>query len=171
MTRGAAALAAALTLGGCLPTVTLPAASADPRFDPVAFFAGETEGSGTLTTLTGQRQALQVASVGRTDGVGGLVLDQRIALVGEPVRMRRWTIRPVAPGRFTGTLTEAIGPVEGLVTGNRMTIRYRTKDYAVRQVLALQPGGAVRNRLDIVKWGLNVARLDETILRKERPAR
>ncbi len=163
--RTPAALAAALVLGGCLPPVELPPEAAEPRLDPVVFFTGLTEGEGTLSTITGSKQALRVVSIGRRQADGVLVLDQRIALSGEPVRDRLWTIRPAGPGRYTGTLTEAIGAVDARVSGNRMTIRYATKDYAVRQELALGPDGQLRNRFDAVKWGLNVARLDERISR------
>ena len=169
--RRLAALAAALALAGCLPPVELPPAAATPKLDPVAFFTGVTEGRGTLSTITGSRQALQVISIGRRQADGSLVLDQRIALSGEPVRRRRWTIRPAGRARYTGTLTEATGAVEAQVSGNRMTIRYETKDYAVRQELALGGDGALRNRFDIVKWGLNVARLDERIVRVAPPGR
>ena len=161
-----AVAAAALALCGCLPAVELPQAQAEPRLDPIAFFTGLSEGRGTLSTLTGGKQALHVVSIGRPAADGSLVLDQRIVLSGEPVRDRRWTIRPAGPGRYTGTLTEATGAVEATVSGNRMTIRYETKDYAVWQALALGGDGQIRNRLDIVIWGLNVARLEERIVRK-----
>ena len=161
-----AALLAALALAGCLPPVELPPQATEPKLDPIAFFTGPTEGHGTLSTITGLKQSLHVVGIGRPLAGGGLVLDQRIALSGEPVRNRRWTIRPAGPGRYTGTLTEAIGAVDARVSGNRMTVRYETEDYAVRQELALGSDGAVRNRFDAIKWGLNVARLDERISRK-----
>lgn len=160
-----AALAAALTLGGCLPPVELPPEAAEPKLDPIAFFTGLTEGRGTLSTIAGRKQNLHVVSIGRPSPDGGLVLDQRIALSGEPVRDRRWTLSPAGPGRYSGSLTEAIGPVEARVRGNRMMIRYETKDYAVSQELALTGDGTLRNRFDAIKWGLNVARLDERISR------
>jgi hypothetical protein len=160
-----AAAVATLALCGCLPPVELSAQAAEPKLDPIAFFTGLTEGRGTLSTITGRKQSLHVVSVGRPRADGSLVLDQRIALSGEPVRDRRWTIRPAGPGRYAGTLTEALGTVDARVSGNRMTIRYRTENYAVRQQLALTSGGELRNRFDAVKWGLNVARLDERISR------
>lgn len=164
MRRIAAAVGAALGLGGCLPGVDLPPAAAAPAFDPVAFFAGPTRGSGTLTTLTGGRKAISVTSVGTPAPDGSLVLRQDITTEGDGTRQRTWTIHPLGGGRYTGTLTEAVGPVTAEVVGNRMTIRYKTKDYRVRQTLVLGADGRVANRLDVVKWGLNVARLGETIV-------
>lgn len=164
MKRLAGAVVAALTLGGCLPAVDLPPAAATPAFDPLAFFAGPTRGSGTLTTLTGGRKTITVTSVGTPGADGILVLRQNITTEGDGTRQRTWTIKPLGGGRYTGTLTEAVGAVTAEVVGNRMTIRYATKDYRVRQTLVLGADGRVANRLDVVKWGLNVARLGETII-------
>jgi hypothetical protein len=150
----------------CLPATDLPPQASAPLLDPVAFFTGVSEGQGTLATLTGKRQAIHARSAGAPLAGGGLSLTQRISLSGEPTRGRTWVIRPLGQGRYSGTLTEAVGPVQGHVSGNSMTIRYRTKDYTVRQRLVLGADGVVHNRLDIVKWGLNVARLEETIARK-----
>lgn len=71
------------------------------------------------------------------------------------------------PGRFTGTLTDATGPVAVTVSGARATIRYRTPDgITIRQQLALQADGrTLLNRLDAYKFGLRVATVDETISR------
>ncbi|WP_187107733.1 DUF3833 family protein [Sphingomonas xanthus] len=161
-----APLIPALWLAACLPSADRPRADAQPKLDPIAFFAGYTEGRGALHKLVGNSQPLSVSSVGRKLPGGGLRLDQLLHLEGEAVRERRWTIWPMGKGRFTGSLTEAVGPVEAAVQGNRMTIRYATEDYRVRQTLTLGMDGIVHNRLDIYKWGLNVARLDERIARK-----
>jgi len=163
--RLAIAVIGALALGGCLPAVDLPDRAAEPRFDPIVFFTGETRGGGALATISGSRSPIEVRSIGRPARGGGLMLDQRIR-EGAKIRDRQWSIRPLGNGRFTGELTEAVGPVEARVDGNMMTIAYRTADYRVRQRLVLGGDGAVRNRLDIYKWGLNVARLGERIERR-----
>jgi hypothetical protein len=74
-------------------------------------------------------------------------------------------MRQIGPGRFTGTLTDAVGPASIEVAGARATIRYRMKGgLDVSQQLALQPGGrTVLNRLTVTKFGIRVATLDETI--------
>jgi hypothetical protein len=71
----------------------------------------------------------------------------------------------LGPGHFTGTLTEATGPVDITVSGPRALIRYPMKGgLEVRQQLALQSDGrTVLNRLSVRKFGLEVAHLDETI--------
>ncbi len=153
-------------LTSCLPTIDLPPQAEAPAFDPVAFFAGTSEGRGSLTTITGKRQQFHVTSVGTPVPDGSLSLTQQISLEGEPTRERTWIIRPLGRGIYTGTLTEAVGTVQAYAYGNTLLIRYSTKDYMVDQRLVLGSDGAVHNRLDIYKWGLNVARLHETIEKK-----
>lgn len=161
-----AAAAVALALAGCLPASPLPPVTEAGAFDPIVFFAGASEGHGQLATVTGKKQAVHVTSMGTRNPDGGLTLVQHIETRGDPPRERSWVIRPLGNGRYTGSLTEAVEPVEATVSGNSMTIRYRTKDYRVRQKLVFGRDGRVHNRLDIIKWGLNVARLSETITRK-----
>lgn len=162
----AIAAAVALALAGCLPASPLPPVSEAHSFDPIEFFTGVSEGVGQLATVTGKTQTVHVTSLGTRHPDGSLTLDQHIATQGKKARDRQWIIRPLGHGRYTGSLTEAVGPVDATVAGNAMTIRYRTKDYRVRQSLVLGRDGAIHNRLDVVKWGLNVARLSETIVRK-----
>ena len=158
------AAAAALALGGCATAVQLPAA-ANARFDPVAWFTGPSHGDGTLHKLLSSPVRTSVDSIGTPDGVGGMTLDQTLREPGKPARKREWIMRPLGPGHFTGTLTEATGPVDITVSGPRALIRYPMKGgLEVRQQLALQSDGrTILNRLSVRKFGLEVAHLDETI--------
>lgn len=159
-----AAAAAALVLAGCDGAEELPA-DAGQKFDPIAFFEGRTSGEGTLNKLVGGGTGIQVRSLGRRDGRGGLVLDQLIKSGDKAPTRRRWVMRPVAPGRFTGTLTDAQGPVTGTLSGPRATIRYRDRNgFDVEQHLALQSDGrTLLNELSVRRAGVRVARLEETI--------
>lgn len=157
-----------MTLCSCLPAVDLPPQSDEPALDPLAFFTGPSKGQGILNTITGGEQWVLVSSVGTPLADGSLSLRQRIVQGGElesdeTTRDRTWIIRPISPGTYTGTLTEAIGPVEAKVRGNSMTIRYRTNDYTVHQRLVLGADGKLQNRLDVRKWGVKVATLRERI--------
>lgn len=155
---------AALALSGCATAVQLPAA-ANARFDPVAWFTGTSHGDGTLHKLLSSPVRTSVDSVGRPDGSGGLILDQTIREGDKPVRKREWTMRPLGPGHFTGTLTDASGPVDLTVMGARALIHYPMKGgLQVHQQLALQSDGrTILNRLSVRKFGFEVAHLDETI--------
>ncbi|MCW3796614.1 DUF3833 domain-containing protein [Sphingomonas sp. BN140010] len=161
--RHFALLAAALPLNACT-SVHLPA-DTSARLDPIAFFTGRTEGRGELHQIFAGARAMRVESSGRPTGGGGLVLTQRISQEGKAPRTRVWTIRPVAPGRYSGSLTEAVGPVALTVAGPRAQIRYRMKGgLDVHQQLALQPDGrTVLNHLEVAKLGVRVAHVEETI--------
>lgn len=159
-----AAPLAALALAACAPASALPA-DASARFDPAAFFLGRSQGEGSLRKLVGSASRISVDSVGRRMADGSLVLDQAIRDGARPARTRRWVMRPLGGGRFTGSLTDAAGPVAITVAGPRASIRYRMKNgLDVAQQLALQPGGRILlNRLTVTKFGIRVATLDETI--------
>lgn len=162
----AVGLAAAAALAGC-SSAPLPADS-NARLDPVAFFTGRSEGAGMLHSPFFRSRWINVQSLGRPMAGGGLLLTQRIEEQGKRPRTRVWTMRPVGPGRYTGTLTEAVGPVSLTVQGPRADIRYRMKDgLRVRQHLALQRDGrTLLNRLEVRKWGIRVVRVEETIRKR-----
>ena len=156
-----------LAVGGCQAERDLPAAS-HAVFDPIALLSGRSEGKGHLKPLLGSAVAVAVQSRGLRRGET-LVLDQIIKQGSKPPRVRRWTMLPAGPGRYSGTLTDASGPVQVDVTGPRARIRYRmTNGLEIDQRLALQSDGrTVLNRLEVRKLGLRVAVLNETIRKLE----
>ncbi len=156
------ALAAVLVLGSACSAAIPPEG---PALDMVAFFTGKTRGEGQLSVLLEAPKRISVDSVGRTDRKGDLILDQTVREEGKAARNRRWVMRRAGPGRFTGTLTDAVGPVSVTVAGSEADIRYKMKDgLSVAQTLQLQPGGqTIANRMAVKKFGVRVARLQETI--------
>lgn len=150
-----------------LPPTTLcaPHPGDSQRFAPLAFFTGSTEGEGRLKIAMHHARTVRVHGAGHMAADGALMLDQRVEQEGKPARQRAWRLCEVAPGRYTGTLSDAAGPVLGQVTGNRLHLRFRIKGgLAADQRLELQPGGqALRNRMTVRKLGIVVATLDETI--------
>jgi hypothetical protein len=156
-------LAIAFAVCGCArPGAMLPGSSA--ILDPIDFFTGRTHGEGKLKKLFSSPVKVTVDSVGRRHG-NSLTLDQTIREGEKPPRVRRWTMRLVAPNVYSGFLTDAAGPVEVIVSGPRAFIRYTMRDgLKVKQQLTLQSDGrTVLNRLDVSKFGARVATLKETI--------
>ena len=169
--RTTAALALLAGMSGCVSAGRLPPARADaPLLDPLAFFAGQSRGEGTLKIALRRPRAVAVASAGRWSSDGGLILDQTVALAGQPATQRQWQLRRDGPNGVTGNLSDAAGPVTGRVEGNRLHLRFTMKGgLRADQWLALQPGGQVLHNVMIVrKFGLPVARLDERITRIEK---
>jgi hypothetical protein len=142
-------------------------AASAPAFDPLRFFAGRTRGAAELKVILRARKPVSVRGTGTLQPDGSLVLDQVVTEGDKPPRDRRWHLRRVAPGRYAGTLTDARGPVEGVVTGNRMQLRFVSNDgFRIRQSLTLAPDGrSVANRLVAKRFGITVAVLTERIAR------
>lgn len=159
-------------LGACANTpdgfTSLPAAET-PRFDAIVFFEGRSEGRGRLSKVFSGTVPVRVESVGVVEADGSLTLVQRIEEGDKEPRTREWSIRETLPGRYAGTLTDAIGPIEGTSEGNRLTLSYKMDDgFRVRQVLTLAPDGqSASNRLKVSILGVTVAVLAEDIVKAE----
>lgn len=157
----------ALAVAGC---VAIPEhrgmATPAPRFEPIAFFLGATHGQGMMRIKRAPEHAVRVDGTGHMDG-DTLIVDQHVTETGRPPHDRQWRLTPAGDGVWTGTLTDAVGPVSVAATGNTLAIRYHMHGgLAVRQWIYLQPGGLVAlNRMAVFKLGMPVARLAETIRR------
>ena len=159
-----------LTLSGSADART---ASAPSRFSPLDFFAGNTLGTGRLKKMLSSSEATLVHGNGVRGSDGSLVLDQTVEEGSKPVRHRQWHIRETTPGHYSGTLTDATSPIEGVTSGNVLTLRFKMKGgLDTRQVLTLAPDGqSARNLLTVRKIGIVVAGLDETIKRESQSGR
>lgn len=159
-----------LALATAALPATLPAAApVQPAhgFDPVAFFAGKTTGEGRLKKMFSSAQATHVTGRGRMEGAV-LVLDQTVTIAGEKSRERQWRLRSAGPGRWTGTLSDARGPISASAAGPVLTITYVSNDgLGIVQRVTLAPDGrSARNLMKVKKFGIAVATLDETISRE-----
>jgi hypothetical protein len=166
--RLAPALTASLLAAGCLSVPDLPAHDpAAPPFPALDFFTGESRGEAELRILFKAPRRVRVQSQGALQPDGSLRLVQQIEEETRPPRTRHWVIREIAPGRYSGSLTDAEGPFTGEVSGNRLELRYTMPDgYRVRQSLVLAPDGrSAHNVLTVHGYGLIVAALEERITR------
>ena len=142
-----------------------------PTFDAIRFFTGATEGTARMKIVFGRTRAVHVHGRGRVEPDGTLVLDQVVAREGSPETRRQWRIRQDTPDHYTGTLTDAVGPISGETVGDRLHLRYRAKHgVAIEQWLTLAADGrSASNHLTARKLGLTVARIDETITKTAAP--
>ena len=155
---------AALLAAAALLSAPAAAASTD---GPMRFFEGRTEGSGTIRTVLGKPYRTRSVGHGRFESDGSLVFVQRVVDDGKPPRERRWKIRQIAPHRFSGTMTEALGPVMIEEIAGRFRFRFRMKgNLSVEQwLIPLAGGTTARNTLTIRKFGVKVG-TSEGMLRK-----
>jgi hypothetical protein len=146
----------------------LPApAIAAPAGSPMQFFEGRTEGTGTIRILLGKAFRTHSTGHGRFERDGTMVFVQRVVDEGKAPRERPWKIRRIAPCRFTGTMSEALGPVTLDEIAGRFRFRFRMKgNLSVEQWLVpLAGGNTARNTLTIRKFGVKVG-TSEGMLRK-----
>ena len=145
-------------------------AAEQPQFTPQAGFGGASEGNGTLTLLLGRTQSFHVASLGTDQSNGSFRLEQRIAFQGKPPQDRVWILIAVSPDRYSGSLSDASGPVTGFTSGSRLSLRYRLKGPLVmHQELQLMPDGKIIDNVGVITvLGIPVGRLRETIKRRSR---
>lgn len=141
-------------------------AAALAALNPLTFFTGTSHGAGTIKILFKGTQSLRVTSHGRSDGHGGVYLDQDVAEGRKSPKSRHWHIRLTSPTTVTGTLKpDASGPVMGAISGRALTLAYPMEGGLIAaQTLILQPGGRVLlNHMTVKKLDLTVATIDERI--------
>jgi hypothetical protein len=152
-------LAVALALA-----VTAPALAEKPKLDMVAFFTGRTEAKNILHIVFHSATSLNVESIGRIEGKEFVLIDT-VHEGAKPTRQRKWVTHAVGPGHYTGTLSDAEGPVDITVNADTALIRYKMKDgLDVAQTLVIQSDGkTLLNHVAVYKLGLRFARVDGKI--------
>ena len=134
-------------------------ASAAPARVSLKFFEGNTYSEGTLKIMLGKPKRMRSVGHGRIEPDGSLTLVQQVEEPGKPLRERRWRIREVAPGRFSGTMSEASGQVLIEEVSNRFRLRFKMKGgLDVEQWLTPDARGeSARSDLTVRKFGMIVA--------------
>lgn len=142
-----------------------PLSSASVQVDPLRFFEGRTETQGTVKVMFHKAYHTHSIGIGRIEGDDSLTLIQRVEDEGKPPRERRWQVRRTAPGRFTGSMTDAIGPVTIDKVGERYRFRFKLKgNLSAEQILTPLPGGrSARNTVKVKRMGITVATTEGTI--------
>lgn len=140
-------------------------ARAERLSDPLRFFEGRTEGLSTIKVLARKPYRSRTLGRGQIMPDGALHLVQHVEDEGRAPYDRRWQIRQVAPGRFSGTMSEARGPVTVEEVGGRYRFRFRMKgSVSVEQWLTPLPGGrSASSTIIIRKLGMTVGHSEGTI--------
>ena len=135
-----------------------------PASDPMHFFEGKTESISTIKLIMRKPYRSKTIGTGEIDS-GVLKLVQRVHEDGKAPYERLWKMRQVSPGRFSGSMSEATGPVLVDQVGERYRFRFKLKgNLSIEQWLIPMPGGtAARSKLSIRKFGMIVGRSEGTI--------
>ena len=141
------------------------AQSGPPLTAPERFFLGRTEGQGSVHILLSGRHGVRHQGRGRQAADGALLLEQVVHEEGRPARRRSWRLVRSGPNRFTGTISDARGPVTGTVAGNVLQVSYRSVEGpSVAQTITIHPNGrTAANRMVFRRLGVRVATVEETI--------
>jgi Protein of unknown function (DUF3833) len=141
------------------------AADPDPKLDMTGFFTGRTHADNVIRIALHSPHKLIVDSIGGRNKEGEFILIDTVQEEGKPTRKRVWAMHPVGPDHFTGTLSDAVGPVDVTVHGNSATISYVMKDghLKITQQLQLQSDGTLANHVMAKKFGIKFAQVDGTI--------
>lgn len=142
-----------------------PAAASDAgKLDLIGFFTGRTHAESEIKVAFRKPVRHVTDTVGKKGANGDLVLVDTIREEGKPMKTRRWTMRPAGPDRFTGSMSEATGPVQVSVEGDKAVIRYKMKGgISVEQHLELKDGKTLSNYVSAKKLGVRLGRLEGTI--------
>ena len=141
------------------------AAEPDPKLDMTGFFTGRTHADNVIRIALHSPHKLIVDSVGGKNREGEFTLIDTFQEDGKPVRKRTWAMHPMGSDHFTGSLSDAIGPVDVTVSGSSATIRYTMKEGGLKivQQLQLQPNGTLSNHVIAKKFGIKFAQVDGTV--------
>jgi hypothetical protein len=135
------------------------------QVDPLRFFQGRTETVGTVKVIFHKPYRTRSLGQGRIESDGTLVLVQRVQDEGKPATQRWWRVRETGPGRFTASMSEAVGPVLIDKVGERYRFRFQLKgDLSGEQMLTPLPGGrSALSNLKVRKMGIVVATTDGVV--------
>jgi len=147
-----------------LALATTAAAAAPQQLDMVEFFTGKAHADNVLKVAFKPPVKLIVDSVGGKGDRGDFVLIEKVKEGDKPERTRKWVMKPDGPNHFTGSLTDATGPVDIKVGGRRAIIRYTmTGGLHVTQQLDLQSDGSLSNHIVVRKFGMKFGSVQGTI--------
>jgi hypothetical protein len=129
------------------------------------FFEGRTELLSLVKVMMKRPYSSKTIGRGQILSDGSLSLVQQVYDPGKPISHRRWLIREVSPGRFTGTMSEAVGPVHIQQIGGKFLFRFKMKGkLAIEQWITPLPGGKIaRSKVTVQKLGMRVATSEGTI--------
>ena len=139
------------------------APAATPQLDMVGFFTGRTHSENVLKIIFHRSNSMVVDSVGKMEGKQFVLIDT-VRQQGQAPRIRKWVLHLVGPGHFSGTLSDATGPVDITVSGESATIRYTMEGgLNLEQRLQVIDGRTLANHTAVRKFGMKFGSVEGKI--------
>ena len=134
-----------------------------------SFFAGRTQGDGVfINSWTKSERRFQVVIDGTWDGCV-LALSESYAYDDGLCEQKSWRLQQTAPGVFSGTYDDTIGPASIWSEGPVVRLHYRLKLAGIaldfNETMTLRDDGSVIDKARVTKWGVPVGRL-EVVMRR-----
>jgi Protein of unknown function (DUF3833) len=141
------------------------AADPEPQLDMIGFFTGKTHADNVIKIAFHAPHKLIVDSIGGRNKEGEFVLIDTLQEEGKPVRKRTWVMRSDGANHFTGSLSDAIGPVDVTISGGSATISYVMRDGNLKivQQLKAQRDGSLSNSAVARKFGIKFATVSGSV--------
>ena len=154
-----------ILFGALIGAAILPASADAGIRQPLRFFEGRTEMVSTVKVIMKKPYHSRTLGSGRILGDGSLALLQQVYDEGQPPKQQKWKVHQVGPGRYSGTMTEAKGPVTAEEVRGRYRFRFRMKGgVSIEQWLTPLAGGrAALSAITIRKLGMKVGSSTGTI--------
>ncbi len=155
-------LASALMIAAALSTAP---AKAIRVVDPLRFFEGRTEMVSLVKVVMKKPFRSRAIGQGYISPDGTLSLVQQVKEEGKQSHQRRWRIRQIGPGLYSGTMSEAVGPVQVQELDGKFRFTFRMKgNLAIEQWVTPLPGGkSAQSKVIVRKLGMRVASSEGTI--------
>ena len=146
-------------------SLAAPSAATAGTDDPLTFFAGRTESIGTVKIAMKKPYRSRAIGEGQITSDGTLILVQRVEDQGQLPKERRWKMHKVGPGKYSGTMTEAKGPVVVEEVGGKYRFRFRMDgSVAIEQwLIPAADRRSAASKVTIRKYGVVVGRSDSVI--------
>ena len=135
--------------------------------EPLRFFEGRTESVATLKTAMSKPRRVTSLGHGTVGSDGSLTLIQDVQGEGKGPHQRVWRIRRVAVDKYTGTMSEAAGPVTISQVGDRYRFRFKLRSglSAEEWLSPSSDGRSATSTLTVRSFGIVVARSEGVIRR------
>lgn len=156
-----------VVLGALATLAPVPAMAEAGPLSPIRFFEGRTEMVSVVKVAMKRPYQSTAISNGRILPDGSLILVQSVHDERRPAQKRYWKVKQVRSGFFTGTMSDAIGPVVAQEIDGNYRFRFKLKgDLTVEQWLRPLPGGRIaKSNTTVRKFGMPIATSEGTIQR------